>query len=257
MATIDGNGTPQRAGRPTGPIKPRTQTLESPHEGPRPEPALRPRTDRLNVATRPTSDQDRLKAAVAAAQAAGAEKPKAKADDTPVAKTVADAVGAADGVKEGLKIASKVDELEQLPVLGRLMRSGGRMSQIGGYLARSRAGVAVAHAMEHGRYVAPMVKGLGRVAPVAGVVVAGFDIADAVKTNQDPKATGTEKVLANVKAGLSALSAGAGTAALFLAPTGVGGAVAGGIALGAGLLSMGADLALGKIRDDRKKAEAK
>ncbi|MNU08179.1 hypothetical protein D3C72_2541050 [compost metagenome] len=46
-------------------------------------------------------------------------------------------------------------------------------------------------------------------------------------------------------------------ATLVLAPTGVGAAVAGGIALGAGLLSLGVDLVLGKVRDDRKSGEAK
>ncbi|MBO9541218.1 hypothetical protein J7643_11570 [bacterium] len=268
MAMIDGNGNPQRLGRPTGPIKPRTLTLDSPPEAPKSEAAAKPKTDRLKVENRPTSDQDRLKAAVAAAQAAGAAAPaanggkakaaeaaKPKEEDKPVSKTVADAVGAVDGLKEGVKIASNIDELEKLPLLGRLMQRGGRAGSIGGFFARSRAGAAIAHAMENGKYVAPMVKGLGRVAPIAGAVVAGFDIADAVKTNKDPKASGTEKVLANAKAGLSALSAAAGTAALFLAPTGIGGAIAGGIALGAGLLSMGADLMLGKVRNDRKKAE--
>lgn len=257
MAMIDGNGNPQRLGRSTGPMKPRTATLDSPPEAPKAEGPAKPKTDRLSVAHRPTSEQDRLKAAVAAAQAAGTGKAKEKEEDKPVAKTVADAVGAVDGLKEGVKIASSVDELEKLPMLGRMMRSGSRLGNIGGALARSRTGQVVAHALENGKYVAPLVKGLGRIAPVAGAVVAGFDIADAVKTNKDPKAGTTEKVLSNAKAALSALSAGAGAAALFLAPTGIGGAIAGGIALGAGLLSMAADFALGKVRDDRKKAEKK
>lgn len=258
MAMIDGNGNPQRLGRPTGPIKPRTPTLDAPPKGPEAEAAApKPKTDNLKVATRPVSDQERLKAAVAAAQAAGAEKPKAKEEEKPTTKVVADVVGTADAVKEGIKIASSVDELEKLPILGRAMRSGGRLGNMGAAFARTSFGAAVAHAIENGKIVAPMVKGLGRIAPVAGVVVAGFDIADAVKTNKDPKASGTEKMLANVKAGLSAVSAGAGVAALALAPTGVGAAVAGGIALGAGLLSMGVDLVLGKMQDDRKKAEKK
>lgn len=253
MAMIDGNGNPQRLGRTTGPMKPRTLTFDPPKEEAKPEGVAKPKTDRLSVASRPTSEQDRLKAVVAAAQAARSEQPRAQEEDKPVAKVVADAVGAADGVKEGVKIASSIDELEKLPLLGRMLQSGGRLGNIGGALARSRVGQVVAHALENGRYVAPVVKGLGRIAPVAGGVVAGFDIADAVKTNKDPKASSTEKVLSNVKAALSALSAGAGTAALLLAPTGVGGAIAGGIALGAGLLSIGADLLLGKVRDDRKK----
>jgi hypothetical protein len=257
MSTIDGNSNPQRLGRPTGPIKPRTPTLEAPPQEPRvAQGTPKPQTDRLNIATRPTSDQDRLKAAVSAAQAAGTGKPKAKEEEPAVAKTVADAMGIADGTKEGIKIASSVDELEKLPVVGRLMQGGGRLERIGGALARSQVGSAIAHAMEHGRYVAPLAKGLGRAAPIAGAVVGGFDIADAVKTNNDPKATRTERVLANVKAGLSTVSAAAGVAALFLAPTGIGGAIAGGISLATGLLSTGADFALGKVRSDRKKAEA-
>ncbi|MNE91352.1 hypothetical protein D3C80_1889540 [compost metagenome] len=49
----------------------------------------------------------------------------------------------------------------------------------------------------------------------------------------------------------------AGVATLALAPTGIGAAIAGGVALGAGLLSLGVDLFLGKVRKDRQAAAAK
>lgn len=266
--------------RPLGPSQnvPKPPAAPQPPVGPRP-PAVR--QDEKLIAARPQTDIERQKAileAVRAAQAAASQDvaPEKSVSDKPVAdkpvadkpepevsngapktKVVADAVGLADGVRESMRIATSADELARLPGVGKAVQSGSRLGRIFDAIPESKVGKAIATAMQHNKVLAPASRFLGRIAPLAGVVVAGFDIHSAVKVNQDPKASTKEKVLANAKAGLSAVAGAAGVAALALAPTGIGAAIAGGIALGAGLLSLGADLWLGHAKKERTEAEAK
>lgn len=217
--------------------------------------------DQALIAARPTTEAERQQAilqAVKAAQAGAAENTE-KADEVetdpaeaPTAKKVADGIGLLDGVKEGAKIATSSDELAKLPVLGKAVQRGSRFGKVLTAIAESKAGKAIANALKTNKVLAPAVRFLGRVAPFAGLAVAGYDIYDAVRTAKDPKASTAEKALATTKGVLSGIAGTAGVVALALAPTGVGAAIAGGIALGAGLLSLGADLILGQVRKNRE-----
>lgn len=223
-----------------------------PPADPRPE----AKADERSITARPRTEAERQQAVLEAVQAAQSGQPDAPNSATDPTKSVADAIGVADGVREGVRIGSSVDELRNLPLLGKVVQNEGR---IGGFLtslARSQAGRWASHLLQNHRVVAPLMRGLGRIAPLAGAVVAGFDLRGAVKTVRDPRATGLEKGLAVTKGVFSTISGVAGLAALFLAPTGVGAMIAGGIALGAGLLSTVADLWLGHVTKQRKAAQA-
>lgn len=247
MAGIDNNVGRAHRLQPNLPAK---GGAGKPPEEPPSAPLLKSGTDRQLIGSRPLTDDQRLQAAIAAARKAqAAQQPEEK----PTTKAVAEVVGVADGVREGVRIGSSVDDLRSLPVVGKLVQGESRIGAGLSWLARSQVGQTISTALQTHRFVAPMARGLGRIAPFAGVVIAGFDIRDALKTQQDPKASGLEKGLAATKGVLSSISGAAGLAALALAPTGVGAAIAGGVALGAGLLSTGADLWLGKLRDDRQK----
>lgn len=237
----------------------------APASAPPAAPPARPRTptDQTLIAARPQSEAERQQAVLQAVRAAqGQTKPqgqtKAQEDegDGRTVKTVADAIGVADGIREGSRIATSADELARLPVVGRAMQNGSRVGKFFTAIAESRIGKTISTALQTNKVLAPAARFLGRIAPFAGLAVAGYDIYDATKTNRDPKASTTEKVLANTKAALSGIAGVAGVATLLLAPTGIGAAIAGGVALGAGLLSLGVDLFLGKARKERKAAAA-
>ncbi len=217
-------------------------------------------TDKALIAARPQTEAERQQTilqAVRAAQGQPATEEKKAEDEGSTAKKIADGIGLMDGIKEGARIATSSDELARLPGIGKAVQGGTRLGKFFTAIAESKAGKAIATAFQHNKVLAPATRFLGRIAPFAGVAVAGYDIYSATKVNQDPKASTTEKVLANTKAALSGIAGVAGVATLALAPTGIGAAIAGGIALGAGLLSLGADLWLGKLQKDRKAAEAK
>lgn len=235
---------------PQSPPQPQAPGQGSPHR-------ITARPDQALIAIRPQNEADKQRdvlAAVRAAQGYPPEAPKPAEDEAPTAKKVADAVGIADGVREGTRIATNADELARLPMVGKAVGGGSRIGRFFSRIAQSKAGQAIALAMKEHRLIAPAARFLGRVAPIAGMAVAGYDIYDANKTLKDPKASTTEKVLSSAKATLSGIAGTAGVATLALAPTGVGAAIAGGIAIGAGLLSLGADLWLGKVRKDRQEA---
>ena len=248
-------------GRPVGPTQPSglPQPLTSPVVAPhRPD----VRQDEALIAARPQTEAEQMSAVLQAVRAAQGKDPdvapvskatdKAEAQETRQGKAIADAVGLADGVREGVRLATSADDLARLPVVGKAVQAGTRTGRVLTALAESKAGQAIANAMSQNKVLAPAARFLGRIAPVAGVAVAGYDLYDATKTNQDPKASTTEKVLASTKAALSSVAGAAGVATLALAPTGVGAAIAGVVALGAGLLSLGVDLWLGQVRKDRK-----
>jgi len=224
-------------------------------------PAVKPRTptDQALIAARPQTEAERQQTvlqAVKAAQAAeAAPADKAQEGETPTGKKIADNIGLVDAVKEGTRIATSSDEIARLPGIGKAVQSGSRFGKFFSAIAESRAGQAIALAFKNNKVLAPAVRFLGRVAPIAGVAVAAYDINDAAKTAKDPKASTAEKVLSGTKAVLSGIAGAAGVATLALAPTGVGAAIAGGIALGAGLLSLGVDLVLGGVRNRREEAE--
>lgn len=229
-----------------------------PPEEPPSVPKLTAAPDRQNVGSRPLTEEQRQEAAVAAVKEAQAAKPADQpTDEKPTSKAVAEVVGLADGVREGVRMGSSVDDLRALPIVGKAVQGESRIGNALSWLARSQVGQTVANALKTHRFIAPAARFLGRIAPVAGAVIAGFDIRDALKTQKDPKASGLEKGLAATKGILSTVSAVAGIATLVLAPTGVGAAIAGGIALATGLVSTGADLWLGKLRNDRKDAAKK
>lgn len=252
MAAIDDNvGRSQRL----QPLTPAKAGAGKPPADPPSEKKPEATPDQRSIGARPRTDAERQQAAVEAVkQAQAGTAPKAP-DEKPASKAVAEVVSVVDGVREGVRIGSSVDELRALPMVGKAVQSQSRFGTAISALARSRVGVLVADALKNHRLIAPMARGLSRIAPVAGVVIAGFDLRDAVKTSQDPKASGLEKGLAGVKGALSTVSGIAGLATLALAPTGVGAAIAGGIALGAGLLATGVDLWLGNVREKRTKAE--
>lgn len=255
MATVNENLNPQRpttTGRPAGAAA-GTPAGASPAGKP---PAAKPKTptDTALIAARPQSEAERQQSvlqAVRAAQGQSAEAPP-KEDEGSTAKKIADGIGLADGLREGARIATSSDEIARLPVLGRAVQGGTRFGRFFSALTDSKVAKALATAMKEHKVLAPAARFLGRIAPFAGLAVAGYDVYDATKTQKDPKASTTEKVLATTKAALSGIAGVAGMATLALAPTGIGAAIAGGIALGAGLLSLGADLWLGKVRKDRK-----
>lgn len=216
------------------------------------EPKPRTPTDRALIAARPQTEAQRQQTVLEAVKAAQGVADAAEAEDaTPAPKMVADAIGLADGIKEGARLATSADEIARLPLIGRAVQNGTRLGKFFTAIAESKAGKAIAAAFQQNKVLAPATRFLGRIAPVAGLAVAGYDIYDAKRVHQDPKASTTEKVLATTKAALSGLAGAAGVAAVALAPTGVGAAIAGGIALGAGLLSLGADLLLGKAEKER------
>ncbi|HBN10355.1 MAG TPA: hypothetical protein DD435_17505 [Cyanobacteria bacterium UBA8530] len=166
--------------------------------------------------------------------------------DKHIVKQVLDGVGTADNVKEGLKVASEINQIAQTPLAARMLS---RLPSLSTWLTSvSNSSVVNSLTRVLGLpIVKPALKGLGRVAPVAGVGVAAFDIYSTAKTVQDPKASTAKKVVSVTKSVMSSVGATAGVAALFLAPTGVGGAVAGGIALGAGVIAFGCDFAIGRM----------
>lgn len=255
MASIDNNVGRTHRLRPNLPTQGGTGApLAEPPSDPKPK----ANSDERTIVARPQTEQERQQAVLQAAKAAQAAQtgtlPK-KDDEPPTAKAIADAVSVADGVREGVRIGSNMDELRNLPVLGKLVQGESRIGSLLTSLARSHVGESVATLLQSNRYIAPVARGLGRIAPFAGAVVAGFDIHGAVKTVNDPKAGGLEKGLAVAKGALSAISGVAGLAALVLAPTGIGAAIAGGIALASGVLSTGVDVWLGHVKDQRKKAE--
>ncbi|MBM3276348.1 MAG: hypothetical protein FJZ00_14435, partial [Candidatus Sericytochromatia bacterium] len=86
-----------------------------------------------------------------------------------------------------------------------------------------------------------------RVAPFIGAGFAFFDVRRAWRIHHDPGASGLRKALTWLKAGISTVGAGAGFATLVLAPTGVGAAIAGAVALGAGLAAMGLEFLTNKL----------
>lgn len=212
--------------------------------------------DCADVAHRPVDEAERQQALVQAVQQAQAQPPDpSNPSACPVPKTVADAIGTADGVREGVRIATSSDELAKLPLLGRIIERGGRLSAMTNALTGSKLGLWVAAALTTHPILAPAARFLGRIAPFAGLAVAGYDIWDATRTHDNPRASGIEKGLAITKAVFSGLASVAGVATLVLAPTGIGAAIAGGIALGAGLAGMAADLALAHFRKPRLAAE--
>jgi hypothetical protein len=267
---------------PPAPPRPPREADEPAREVP---PARRAGTDTSLVAARPEAiadQQRRLVEAVRAKQAndrraaeggepapAGAAtftppRPAATEDlpdmTTSPSKKVLDGVMMGDGAREGVRIVSSLDELNNLPVVGRAVSAaeraaeaghavglGGRLLEGAGKLFRwfptSPVGQVVQRVVTSaaGRTVA-------RLAPGVGVAIAGFDAYDAIRTSRNPRATGTEKTLATTKAILSGISGAAGVAAVALAPTGAGGAVAGGIALVAGLSAAGIDFFLSRER---------
>ncbi len=257
MAAIDDNVG--RAHRLQPNLPPKGGAGKPPEDSPK-EPKLEAKSDERRIGTRPPTEQERQQAALAAVRAAQAGKPAEAAkkdDDTPAAKSVADAIGMADGVREGVRIGSNMDELRTLPVLGRVVQGESRIGQLVSSLARSNMGQSLSALLQNHKYIAPLARGLGRIAPFAGAAIAGFDIYSAVKTVNDPKATKGEKGLSIAKSVFSSISGVAGLAALALAPTGVGAVIAGGVALGAGLISTGLDLWLGHVKRQNKKEEAK
>lgn len=179
-------------------------------------------------------------------------------------KKVLDGVLAGDGARQGVRIATNLDELGQLPVVGRALAAADRAADVGGALTIGgrlfeQAGKLLRAVPQSGvgqlvqRVVSsPAGKLLGRAAPFLGAGVAVLDGYDAVRTARNPRATATEKNLATTKAVLSGISGTAGVVALALAPTGVGAAVAGGIALGAGLAAVGVDFFLSRERASKK-----
>lgn len=251
MATIDDNVGRTHRLRPNLPTK--GGTGAPPAEPPSP-PKPKVQSDVRRISARPQTEQERQQSMLKAVQAAQTGTLPKQDDDTSPAKAVADAVGIADGVREGVRIGSSVDELRSLPVLGKLVQAEGRAGSLLTSLARSHVIQTAADLLQANRFIAPVARGLGRIAPLAGAVIAGFDVHGAIKTLDDPKAGRLEKGLAVAKGALSTVSGVAGLAAIALAPTGVGAAIAGGVALAAGLLSTGADLWLGHVKDQRKKA---
>lgn len=251
-------------GAPTGPTAPATRAPARAPQAPSPAPEgtphrVAPRPDEALLAIRPSTEAERhqdVLARVRAAQgqpleAQNAEAPAAQEDETPTAKKIADGIGLVDGVREGARIATNADELAQLPGVGRTVQGGSRLGRFFSRIADSRAGQAVSLALKEHRVIAPTARFLGRIAPFAGLAVAGYDLYDADKTNRDPKASTTERALSTTKAVLSSIAGVAGVATLALAPTGVGAAIAGGVAIGAGLLTLGLDLWLGRVRKDK------
>lgn len=221
-------------------------------------PPARPRTptDKALIAARPQTEGERQQTILQAVKAAQGETaaPKGEEEDARTVKKIADGIGMVDGIREGTRIATSVDDLARLPGVGRAVQNGSRFGKFFTAIAESKLGRMIATAFENNKVLAPVSRFLGRIAPFAGVAVAGYDIYDATKTHKDPKATTTEKVLASTKAALSGIAGVAGVATLALAPTGIGAAIAGGVALGAGLLSLGVDLFLGKARKEREAA---
>lgn len=209
--------------------------------------------DHTRVSQAPLTLEERQAAVVAAARRAQAEAEGLA--PPPVTKTAADALGVADGVRTGVKIATNLDEVKALPVVGKLAQRSGRVGALFSFLPASRIGQWLGTVLESHRFIAPASRFLGRVAPIAGVVVGGYDVWDATRTQANPKATSLEKGVAIAKAACSSLAGVAGVAALVLAPTGIGAAIAGGISVGAGLLALGADVMLGRLRKVRQQRE--
>ncbi|HEY9764795.1 MAG TPA: hypothetical protein V6C82_00435 [Chroococcales cyanobacterium] len=168
------------------------------------------------------------------------------AADNHIVKQILDGVGTADGVKEGLKTAAEIGQIAQTPLAARLLSRLPSLSTWLTSVSNSRVVNSLTRFLAM-PVVKPALKGLGRVAPIAGVGVAAFDIYSTGKTVQDPKASTAKKAVSITKSVMSSVGAVAGVAALFLAPTGVGAAIAGGIALGAGLIAFGCDFALGRM----------
>lgn len=256
MATIEDNVGRSHRLQPN--LPPKAGAGKPPAEPPK-EPKLKATADERRIVARPQTDEERQQAALKAVQAAqGAGKagaPAKEEEEAPPAKAVADAIGVADGVREGVRVGSNMDELRNLPILGKMIQGESRIGQLLTSLARSNMGQSVAGVLQNHKYIAPVMRGLGRIAPFAGAAVAGFDIYGAVKTVNDPKATKGEKGLAISKSVFSTISGVAGLAALALAPTGVGAVIAGGIALGAGVISTGLDIWLGQVKKKREQAE--
>lgn len=255
MATVNENLNPQRPTKTAGSAGAAAGKAPGASPASKP-PAPKPKTptDQALIAARPQTEAERQQAmlkAVIAAQGQSAETPR-KEDEGPTVKKIADGIGLADGLREGTRLATSSDELARLPLLGRTVQGGTRFGRFFSAIAESKSAKAIATAMKEHKVLAPAARFLGRIAPFAGLAVAGYDVYDATKTQKDPKAGTTEKVLATTKAALSGIAGTAGMATLALAPTGVGAAIAGGIALGAGLLSLGVDLWLGKVRKDRE-----
>jgi hypothetical protein len=267
MASVNENLNPSRAAstaRPTGAAAGSMPAGNPPAGDSQAAPAPKPKTptDKALIAARPQSETERQQTmlkAVKAAQAAEAAPAGAKEEefDPAAVKKVADGIGLMDGIKEGTRIATSSDEIARLPGIGKAVQNGSRLGKLFSSISESKVGQAIALAFKQNKVLAPAVRFLGRIAPFAGAAVAGYDIYDATKTNNDPKASKTEKVLANTKAALSSVAGVAGLATLALAPTGVGAAIAGGVALGAGLISLGVDLVLGKVRKDREESNPK
>lgn len=177
------------------------------------------------------------------------EAEKKAANDHPAKQTM-DWVGYVDAGKEGAKfVANDLPDIVRTPpsVVSRLFNRLPALSNGLGRLASSRAATAVGRFLSSPA-VKPVVKGLGRVAPFAAVAVTGVDIYRTVKDVQDPTASTAKKAVSVAKSVTSTIASAAGVAAVFLAPTGVGAAVAGGISLVAGLLTFGLDTAVDRMK---------
>lgn len=177
------------------------------------------------------------------------ETEKKAANDHPAKQTM-DWVGYVDAGKEGAKfVAEDLPDLVRTPpsVVSRLFNRLPALSNGLGRLANSRAATAVGRFLSSPT-VKPVVKGLGRVAPFAAAAVTGVDIYRTVKDLQDPTASTAKKALSVAKSVTSTVATAAGIAAVFLAPTGVGAAVAGGVSLVAGLLTFGLDTAVDRMK---------
>jgi len=257
MSSVNDNLSTQRTSTAGRPAAAAGAAAGAPPDSSTKTPSARPRTptDKALIAARPSSEAERQQSMLQAVRAAQGkeEAPADEEEDTRTVKVIADGIGVVDGIREGARIATSADELARLPGIGRAVQNGSRFGKFFAAIAESKFGKAIATALEHNK-VAPTARFLGRIAPFAGLAVAGYDIFDATKINRDPKASTTEKALATTKAALSGIAGVAGVATLALAPTGVGAAIAGGVALGAGLLSLGVDLLLGKIQKDRQAA---
>lgn len=145
--------------------------------------------------------------------------------------------------------ATKIPKLPGLvaseTTVGKLLAKA-RLSPVVERVLDSRPFVRVAGVLEGD---APQLAGrvAGRVVPFIGVGFAIYDSRSAYLTDHEAKATALRKDLKIAKAVCSTVAAGAAVATLLLAPTGAGGAIAGGISLGAGLLSAGLGMAINRF----------
>ena len=180
-------------------------------------------------------------------------------------KKALDGVLMADGAREGVRIATSLDELQNIPAVGRAIAAAGKASDgargtdlVGRALAESGRLFRWLPSTPVGQVVQRVVtssagRAVARIAPGVGVGVAVFDSYDAMRTAQNPRARQTEKNLATAKATLSTISGIAGVTAAVLAPTGVGAGVAGAVALVTGLSAAGIDFFLSRERAARQK----